>query len=594
MNEGLAFALLGFIYVDHEDLLQRLVERQILVGITRQSQHRSTMVGDDRHEEIGLARKQSIKGLLRNPTTGGDQIHRRPAVTELVECRTRLRDDLGSALIVAYGFRTAARAAYRSLIGYTPPFLRPRFHLHLNNRMRLTFGAIHIFSVRPRTVNKATGNSNVRKLASFTSGSMYPAVSTHLLTTRTAMMVAGVAAAMLLAGCNDQKAAQNNAPVVRTEVSAMALHPQSVAITAELPGRTSAYLVAEVRPQVGGIIRSRNFKEGSEVKAGDVLYEIDPASYQASYDSAVAALQKAEGAVPSAQSKVDRYKSLTAQDAVSKQNLDDAVSTLAQANADVASAKAALETARINLDYTKMRAPIAGRVDASAVTVGALVTADQTTALTTIRQLDPINVDVTQSSTNLLEFRRAIADGRLKTSGDNVSVHLTLEDRSQYKEAGKLEFAEAAVAETVGTITVRAVFPNPDRILLPGMYVRATIQEGIAENSFLVPQRAVFRNTKGEPTAMFVAADNKVQQRVLKVQRSIGNSWLVNEGMKDGDRVIVEGSQRVRDGQEVTVSPVTIDDATGEVKQAAADAKPLEQQAELEKTDIKAASGAQK
>lgn len=408
------------------------------------------------------------------------------------------------------------------------------------------------------------------------------------------MTIAGLVAAVMLAGCNQQNTAQNNAPAVKTEVSAMALHPQSVAITAELPGRTSAYLVAEVRPQVGGIIRSRNFKEGSEVKEGDVLYEIDPASYQASYDSAVAALQKAEGALPSAQSKVDRYKSLTAQDAVSKQNLDDAVSTLAQANADIASAKAALETARINLNYTKMRAPIAGRVDASAVTVGALVTADQTTALTTIRQLDPINVDVTQSSTNLLEFRRAIAEGRLKTSGDNVSVHLTLEDNSQYKETGKLEFAEAAVAETVGTITVRAVFPNPDRVLLPGMYVRATLQEGIAENSFLVPQRAVTRNTKGEPIAMFVTADNKVQQRVLKVQRSIGNSWLVSEDIKDGERVIVEGSQRVRDGQEVNVSPVTIDDATGEVKQATADGKPAEQAA-LEKADTKSASsGAQK
>lgn len=433
----------------------------------------------------------------------------------------------------------------------------------------------------------------MRKLASFTSPSKYPAVSGRLLATRTAMIVAGVATTMLLAGCNEQKAAQNNAPAVKIEVSAMALHPQSVAITAELPGRTSAYLVAEVRPQVGGIIRNRNFKEGSEVKEGDVLYEIDPASYQASYDSAVAALQKAEGAVPNAQSKVDRYKSLTAQDAVSKQNLDDAVSTLAQANADVASAKAALETARINLDYTKMRAPIAGRVDASAVTVGALVTADQTTALTTIRQLDPINVDVTQSSTNLLEFRRAVADGRLKTSGDNVSVHLTLEDGSQYKETGKLQFAEASVAETVGTITVRAVFPNPDRILLPGMYVRATIQEGIAENSYLVPQRAVTRNTKGEPIAMFVTADGKVQQRVLKVQRSIGNSWLVNEGITDGDRVVVEGIQRIRDGQDVNVSPVTIDDATGELKQAAADVKSTEQ-AELVKADIKAASGAQK
>ena len=433
----------------------------------------------------------------------------------------------------------------------------------------------------------------MRKPANPTSAPAYAMVSNRFSAGRASMTVAGIALAMLLAGCNQQNTAQNNAPAVKTEVSAMSLHPQSVAITAELPGRTSAYLVAEVRPQVGGIIRSRNFKEGSEVKAGDVLYEIDPASYQASYDSATAALQKAEGAVPSAQSKVDRYKSLTAQDAVSKQNLDDALSALAQANADVASAKAALETARINLDYTKMRAPIGGRVDASAVTVGALVTAEQTTALTTIRQLDPINVDVTQSSTNLLEFRRAVAEGRLKTSGDNVSVHLTLEDGSQYKETGKLEFAESSVAETVGTITVRAVFPNPDRVLLPGMYVRATIQEGIAENSFLVPQRAVTRNTKGEPIAMFVTADGKVHQRVLKVQRSIGNSWLVNEGLADGDRVIVEGTQRVRDGQEVTVSPVTIDDATGEVKQAAADSKPAEQAA-LEKTDTKNASGAQK
>ncbi|PST61404.1 efflux transporter periplasmic adaptor subunit [Rhizobium sp. SEMIA4064] len=435
------------------------------------------------------------------------------------------------------------------------------------------------------------GNSNVGKLASSTRVFIRPATSERLLASRISLIAAGVAATLLLAGCNEQKAAQNNAPAVKTEVSAMTLHPQSVAITAELPGRTSAYLIAEVRPQVGGIIRSRNFKEGSEVKAGDVLYEIDPATYQAAFDSAAAALQKAEGAIPSAQAKMDRYKGLSAQNAVSQQDYDTAQATLVQAQADVASAKAALETARINLDYTKLRAPIGGRVDASTVTVGALVTADQTTALTTIRQLDPINVDVTQSSTNLLEFRRAIAEGRLKTSGDNVSVHLTLEDGSEYKETGKLQFSEASVAETVGTITVRAVFPNPERVLLPGMYVRASIEEAIAENSYLLPQRAVFRNTKGEPTAMFVTADNKVQQRVLKVQRSVGNSWLVNEGMADGDRLVVEGSQRVRDGQEVNVAAVTIDDATGEVKQVAGE--PAEQ-AKLEKTDPQPASGAQK
>lgn len=298
---------------------------------------------------------------------------------------------------------------------------------------------------------------------------------------------------------------------MKPEVSAIVLHPQSVAITAELPGRTSAYLTADVRPQVGGIIRSRNFKEGSEVKQGDILYEIDPRPYQASYDSAVAALQKAQGALPSAQAKVDRYKGLSQQNAVSQQDFDDANSTLLQAKADVASAQASLETARINLDYTKIRAPIDGRVDASTVTVGALVTADQTTALTTINKLDPMNVDVTQSSTNLLKFRRAVDEGRLKTSGDNVAVHLTLEDGSTYKETGKFQFANATVAETVGTISVRVIFPNPDRTLLPGMYVRANIEEGVAPNSFLVPQRAVARNTKGEPTAMFVTPEGKVR-----------------------------------------------------------------------------------
>ncbi len=397
--------------------------------------------------------------------------------------------------------------------------------------------------------------------------------------------------ALLVAGCNEQKSGQNNAPAVKPEVSAIVLHPQSVAITAELPGRTAAYLTADVRPQVGGIIRSRNFKEGSEVKQGDILYEIDSRPYQASFDSAVAALQKAQGALPSAQAKLDRYKGLSQQNAVSQQDFDDANSALLQAKADVASAQASLETARINLDYTKIRAPIDGRVDASTVTVGALVTADQTTALTTINKLDPMNVDVTQSSTNLLKFRRAVDEGRLKTSGDNVAVHLTLEDGSTYKETGKFQFANATVAETVGTISVRVIFPNPDRTLLPGMYVRANIEEGVAPNSFLVPQRAVTRNTKGEPTAMFVTPEGKVQARTLVVQRSYGNSWLVSEGLKDGDRVIIEGGQRVKDGQDVNVSMVTIDDATGNIKQASADPKKSTDQASLVNTDKGAASG---
>ncbi len=384
-----------------------------------------------------------------------------------------------------------------------------------------------------------------------------------------------------LLSCNQQAPQQQKAVTdAKPEVSAVTLHPQSVTITAEVPGRTVASLIAEVRPQVGGIIRARNFKEGSEVEAGDVLYEIEPGPYQAAYDSAVATQQKAEGAVPSAQAKVDRYQGLTSQDAVSKQDLDDARSTLAQALADVASARAALETARINLDYTKIRAPIGGRIDASAVTVGALVTAEQTTALATINQLDPINVDVTQSSTNLLAFRKAVAEGRIKTSGDSVSVNVKLEDGSKYDKPGKFEFVEASVSQTLGTVTARATFPNPDRLLLPGMYVRATIEEGVAPNSFLVPQRAVTRDTKGDPTAMFVASDGKVQRRTLSVQRSIGNSWLIAGGINDGDRVIVEGIQRVKDGQEVKVDEVMIDDATGEIKQAdAAEAAPVKEAA---------------
>lgn len=387
--------------------------------------------------------------------------------------------------------------------------------------------------------------------------------------------------AFALASCNEQAPQQQKAAAdAKPQVSAVTLHPQSVTITAEVPGRTAASLVAEVRPQVGGIIRARNFKEGSEVKAGDVLYEIEPSPYQAAFDSAVATQQKAEGAVPSAQAKVDRYQGLTSQDAVSKQDLDDARSTLAQALADVASARAALETARINLGYTKIRAPITGRIDASAVTVGALVTAEQTTALATINQLDPINVDVTQSSTNLLALRKSISEGRIKTAGDNVSINVKLEDGSKYDKPGKFEFLEASVSQTLGTVTARATFPNPDRLLLPGMYVRATIEEGVAPNSFLVPQRAVTRDTKGDPTAMFVSPDGKVQRRTLSVQRSIGNSWLVAGGINDGDRVIVEGIQRVRDGQEVKVDDVTIDDATGEIKQAdAAEAAPVKEAA---------------
>lgn len=382
--------------------------------------------------------------------------------------------------------------------------------------------------------------------------------------------VAAVALTLLLSGCGQQEQAGPLPPdAERAKVSVVTVSGKSIALTAELPGRVAASLVSEVRPQISGIIRERIFREGSEVKAGDPLYQIDPASYQASYDSAIAAEQKAEAAVPSAQAKVERYQSLAKSSAVSKQDLDDAVASLAQAKADVAAAKADVATAKINLDYTTIRAPISGRADASSLTPGALVTASQDTALTTIRTLDPVNVDVIQSSTNLLRFREAIRTGRLKFEGPNVAVKLFLEDGSTYSETGKLAFAEANVDTTTGTFTVRATFPNPNRLLVPGMYARAVIEEGIAQNSILVTQQAVGRNTKGEPTAKVVNGDGKVEERVLTVRRSVGNSWLVDDGLKAGDRVIVEGAQNVRAGQEVTAEPVTVDDATGEVREAA-------------------------
>lgn len=376
-----------------------------------------------------------------------------------------------------------------------------------------------------------------------------------------------IMAAMLPACDSGQNSNISSPPATKPQVSVVTLHPQSVAITAELPGRTTASLEAEVRPQVGGIIQKRLFEEGGEVKEGDALYQINPATYQADYDSAAADLQKAEAALPSAEAKVERYRGLIDQNAVSKQDLDDALASLAQAYADVAAAKAAVETAKINLAYTTITAPISGRVDKSTLTPGALVTASQDTALTTIRTLDPINVDVTQSSTNLLNLRQAIDAGRIKISGSNVSVKLKLENGTIYPLTGKLEFAESAVSETTGTYSVRAQFPNPDRLLLPGMYVRALVEEGVADNSFLMPQRAVSRNAKGEPTALFVNGEGKIEERVLDVGQSVGNNWLVNSGVSDGDRVVVEGSQLVRAGQDVDAVEVIIDDTTGEVRE---------------------------
>ncbi len=364
-----------------------------------------------------------------------------------------------------------------------------------------------------------------------------------------------------LAACSEQAAPTGGPPggSASVEVGTVAMQAAPVPIVVEVAGRTTASAIADIRPQVDGIIKKRVFTEGSTVEAGDLLYEIDPASYQAAYDSAAAALQKAQAALPSAQAKVDRYNQLVGVNSVTAQSLDDAKATLAQAKADIASADAAVETAKINLDFTNVRAPIGGLIGTSTVTEGALVTAKQTTALATIRQIDPIYVDLSDSSANLLRFRNMMNSGKLTRDDGPPTLKLILEDGSTYGETGKLNTMDATVSETTGTFSIRSVMANPDRQLLPGMYVRAVITIGTDPNGFLLPQRAVNRNAKGAATAMFVTADNKVETRILDTVQAVGNNWLVDEGIKDGDRLIVDGLQKIRDGQTVTPVAVTLD-----------------------------------
>ncbi len=361
---------------------------------------------------------------------------------------------------------------------------------------------------------------------------------------------------LVLAGCGKQGAAVGGAPAAPPEVGVVVVQPQRVALTTEVAGRTSACLVAEVRPQVGGIIQKRLFTEGSDVKAGDVLYQIDPAVYQAAYKSAKAALAKAEANLLPARLRVERYKELVAIDAVSRQDYDDASAALKQTEAEVEAATAALETARISLAYTRITAPISGRISRSAVTVGALVSANQGGALATIQQLDPVYVDVTRSSTEMLRLQQALAEGRLKRTGAReAKVRLLLEDGTPYPLAGTLKFSEATVDQSTGSLTLRTVFPNPKHTLLPGMFVRALLEEGVNERAILVPQRGVTRTPAGDAMVMVVGNKEKVEPRIIKVSRTIGDTWLVSEGLKAGDRVILEGLQRARPGTPVKAVP---------------------------------------
>jgi len=356
-----------------------------------------------------------------------------------------------------------------------------------------------------------------------------------------------VSAAAALGGCTPAQAQPGAAPPV--EVGVITLEPQSVALSTDLPGRTNAVLVADVRPQVSGLLLKRIFTEGADVRAGQPLYQIDPATYQAAYDTAVATLAHNRAALMTADAKVARYKPLADARAVSRQEYDDAIAASGEALADIATAKASIEQARINLAYTRVNAPISGRIGRSSVTPGALVTAGQTSALATVTQLDPIYVDVTQPATTLLRLRRELADGQLQTSGaDQAKVKLLLEDGSIYPLPGVLQFSAVTVDEGTGTVLLRAIFPNPDHLLLPGLYVRAELQEGTNDHALLVPQQAVSHNTHGDPTALVVGPDGKVELRTLVTDRTVGRDWVVTRGLAAGDRIIVDGLQKVTPG----------------------------------------------
>jgi membrane fusion protein (multidrug efflux system) len=367
-----------------------------------------------------------------------------------------------------------------------------------------------------------------------------------------------LAALVLLGGCVDAKqAAQVPQP---PEVAVITMRAQSVPVTTELPGRTSAYLVSQVRARVDGIVLKREFEEGADVKASQRLYQIDPAPYRAALDNARAAQQKAQAALESANALAERYKILLTGNGVSRQDYDNAIAAQGQAAADLAAAKAAVRQAEINLGYTDVRSPISGRIGVSAVTPGAYVQASAATLMTTVQQIDPIYVDVNQSSVEGLRLRRDIASGRVKAHGpDAAKVTLLLEDGSEYGQPGHLAFTDITVDPNTGSVTVRAQFPNPDHTLLPGMFVRARIEEGVNDQVILVPQQAVTRDARGQATALVVGEDGRVAARTLQATRTLGDKWVVEGGLAPGERVIVSGLQKVQPGTTVRATEAPLD-----------------------------------
>ncbi|EOH1228830.1 multidrug efflux RND transporter periplasmic adaptor subunit AcrA [Salmonella enterica subsp. enterica serovar Montevideo] len=362
---------------------------------------------------------------------------------------------------------------------------------------------------------------------------------------------------LALTGCDDKQDQQGGQQM--PEVGVVTLKTEPLQITTELPGRTVAYRIAEVRPQVSGIILKRNFVEGSDIEAGVSLYQIDPATYQATYDSAKGDLAKAQAAANIAELTVKRYQKLQGTQYISKQEYDQALADAQQATAAVVAAKAAVETARINLAYTKVTSPISGRIGKSSVTEGALVQNGQASALATVQQLDPIYVDVTQSSNDFLRLKQELANGSLKQENGKAKVDLVTSDGIKFPQSGTLEFSDVTVDQTTGSITLRAIFPNPDHTLLPGMFVRARLQEGTKPTALLVPQQGVTRTPRGDATVLVVGADNKVETRQIVASQAIGDKWLVTDGLKAGDRVVVSGLQKVRPGAQVKVQEITAD-----------------------------------
>ncbi|WP_312406332.1 efflux RND transporter periplasmic adaptor subunit [Rhizobium sp.] len=366
--------------------------------------------------------------------------------------------------------------------------------------------------------------------------------------------------ATALSACSDQgqQSAGQSQQKPASPVSVVVMKKTDRPITNVLPGRAVAFQTTEIRPRVTGAISEITFKEGSEVKAGEVLYQIDDDTYAAAVAQAQAALQKAQVSIPAAQANMTRYERLVNSGATQIE-YENAKVTLLQAEADVESAKAALNSAQIDLDFTKIRAPFDGLTTISTVSIGNIVTANQTTALTTLRNIDPIYIDLIDSSTNLLELRAAVASGRLHGDPRTADISLMLEDGTKYDHNGKLNMAELAVSETTGTYQIRAIFDNPDHIILPGMYVRATVTVG-TENGYLIPQRAATRNARGELSAKFVTTDNKVETRTFTTSKSSGNNWLVTDGIADGDRLIVDGFQWIADGAPVQAVEATVND----------------------------------